>query len=220
MHFENDARNATYRSKNIQNELIKISAELLRNEIVKEITRAKFFSIMADEAADVSVKEQLSLVIRFVDDKSNIREEFLEFIHCKDGTSGKAISDVILHQLVQLGIDIKNCRGQGYDGAGNMSGKNKGVIKNIQDWCGKALGCHCQAHLLNLGVVSACKINPVVVMMNKLRCVQEFFDFPKRLSLLSGMIDECDLPHIKNENVVGLLSHQVGATSRFVQGDM
>ena len=61
-----------------------ISAELLRNEIVKEITRAKFFSIMADEDADVSVKEQLSLVIRSVDDKSNIREEFLEFIHCKN----------------------------------------------------------------------------------------------------------------------------------------
>ena len=44
----------------------------------------------------------------------------------------------------QLGIDIQNCRGQGSDGAGNMSGKNKGVIKNIQDRCGKALGCHCQ----------------------------------------------------------------------------
>ena len=55
LHFENAARNATYRSKNIQNELSNISAELLRNEIVKEITRATFFSIMADEAADVSV---------------------------------------------------------------------------------------------------------------------------------------------------------------------
>ena len=82
-----------------------------------------------------------------------------------------------------------------------MSGKNKGVIKNIQDRCGKALGCHCQAHLLNLCVVSACKINSVVVMMNKLQCVQEFFDFPKGLSLLSGMIDECDLPQIKKKKL-------------------
>ena len=131
---------------------------------------------MADEAVDVSVKEQLSLVIRFVADKSNMQEEFLEFIHCKDGTSGKAISDVILHQRVQLAIDINNSRGQGdYDGAGNMPGKNKGVIKNILDWCGKALRCHCQAHLLNLCVVSACKINFVVLMMNTLRYVVEFF---------------------------------------------
>ena len=99
-------------------------------------------------------------MICFVDEKSNIREEFLEFIHCKDGTSGKAIPDVILHQLVQLGVDIKI-----------VQGKHKGVIKQIQDRCGKALGCHCQAHLLNLCVISACKINSVVMMMNKLRCV-------------------------------------------------
>ena len=105
--------------KNIQNELINISAELLRSKIVKEITRAKFFSIMADEATDVSVKEQLSLVIRFVG-----------FIHCMDGTSCTAISDVI---LVQFGNDIQHCSGQGYYGAGDMSGKNKGVIRHIQD---------------------------------------------------------------------------------------
>ena len=80
-----------------------------------------------------------------------------------------------------------------------MSGKNK--VKNIQDRCGKALGCHCQAHFLNLCVVSACKINYVFVMMNKLQCVQECFDFPKHLSLLSGMIDECDLPQIKKKKL-------------------
>ena len=46
-------------------------------------------------------------------------------------------------------------------------------------------------------------------MMNKLCwCVQEFFDFPKRLSLLPEMIDECDLPQ-------GVLLHQVDATSGF-----
>ena len=78
--FENDARNAKYRSQNIRNELINILAVLLRSEIVKEMTRAKFFSIMADEAADVGVKEQLSLVIRFVGDKSNIREELNLYI--------------------------------------------------------------------------------------------------------------------------------------------
>ena len=110
-----------------------------------------------------------------------------------------AISNVILHQLVQLGIETKNCRGQDYDEAGNMSGKNKGVIKHIQDRCGKALGCHC--HLLNFCVVSACKINFVVVMMNKHRCVQDFFDFPKRLSLLLEIIDACDPPQIKKKKL-------------------
>ena len=61
---------------------------------------------MADEAADISVKGQLSFVIRLVDERSNIQEEFLEFIHCKDGTIVKAISDVILHQLMFSGINL------------------------------------------------------------------------------------------------------------------
>ena len=79
--------------------------------------------------------------------------------------------------------------------------KYKGVIKHIQDRCGKAFGCHCQAHLLNLCIVSACKINSVVVMMNKLQCVQEFFNFPKRMSFLLEMIDECDLPRIQKKKM-------------------
>ena len=106
----------------------------------------------------------------------------------------------MLYCINQLGIVIKHCRGQGYGGAGNMSGKTKGVIKHIQNRCGKASGCHCQAHLLNLCVVSACKINSVV-MMNMLRCVQEFFDFPKRLSLLLEMIDKCDRPQFKRKKL-------------------
>ena len=82
---------------------------------------------MADEAADFSVKEQLSL--RFVDDESNIREEFLEFIHCEDDTSGKAISEVI---LVQLGVDIRKLsEWQGYYEAGDMPGRRIKVLVSI-----------------------------------------------------------------------------------------
>ena len=109
-------------------------------------------------------------MILFVDDKSNIREEFLEFIHCQVGKSGKAISDVILHQLVQLGIVEVRVTIERETWLVKIK-----VLLSTFNRCGKALGCHYQAHLLNLCVVSACKINSVLVMMNKLRCVQEFF---------------------------------------------
>ena len=63
---------------------------------------AKDYSILADEASDVSCKEQLSLVIRFLDQKSIIREEFLGFLHCKEGTSGEALANLITDQLKEL----------------------------------------------------------------------------------------------------------------------
>ena len=40
---------------------------------------APYFSILADEVTDVSNREQLSIVIRFVDSGGNIHEEFLGF---------------------------------------------------------------------------------------------------------------------------------------------
>ena len=195
-HFKNAAKNATYRSKTIQGEIIRITGTLVRAKLVDEIKDAVFFSIMADEASDISVKEQLSLVLRFVDGEGKIREEFIGFIHCNEGTSGQAIADNIFHKLDELGIDIMNCRGQGYDGAGNMTRKNKGVVRDRNP---KALGCHCQAHILNLCIARACKITSV--MMNKIRCMQELFDYPKRMELLLKLTDESDIPNVEKKKL-------------------
>ena len=47
------------------------------------ICQKTFIQLFADEASDSSHKEQMSLVLRFVDDKMDIREEFIAFLHCK-----------------------------------------------------------------------------------------------------------------------------------------
>ena len=62
-HFTTFPRNATYRSKVIQNQLIEIIGEQLFEKILVEARKAPFFSILGDEVADVSNEEQLSLVI-------------------------------------------------------------------------------------------------------------------------------------------------------------
>ena len=84
-------KNATYRSKTTQNEIVAICGNSIRDTLVKEIKEAKFFAVLADEAADISNVEQMSLVLRFVDRDSNIREEFLGFAPCSEGLCGKAI---------------------------------------------------------------------------------------------------------------------------------
>ena len=186
--LENAPRNATYRSKTIQNELIELCANQIKTSIVKEIKMAKEFSVIADEASDISCKEQLSLVFRFVDEKSEIREEFLGFLDCKGTTSGKAISNLILNELETSGLDVKDCRGQGYDGAGNMSGKYSGCAAQILKENHLAIYCHCQCHQLSLCVCHACKLPIVIQMMSKVRMVQEFFDYPKRREILIKFI--------------------------------
>jgi len=42
-------------------------------------------------------------------------------------TTDKDLASTILTQLSQLGLNLDHMRGQGYDGASNMSGKYRGV---------------------------------------------------------------------------------------------
>ena len=183
-------RNATYRSKTVQNELILICANQVLSAIVEEIREAREFSMLADEASDISNKEQLSLVLRFVDKFSLIREEFLGFLHCLS-TSGEALAKLISDHIKELDLDIANCRGQGYDGAGNMSGEYSGCAARIRLCNELALYCHCQCHSLSLCVCSACKMPAILNMMAVVRSIFHFFDFsPKRHNLLIHNIDK------------------------------
>ena len=74
--------------------------------------------------------EQLSLVLQFVDSEMQIREEFLDFITVERITR-ESLSTTILERLQKWGLDIRNCRGQGYDSSSNMSSSHTGVQGRI-----------------------------------------------------------------------------------------
>ena len=58
-------------------------------------------------------------------------------------------------------LNLKQCRGQCYDGCSTMSGSKNGVAKMIKNTERRALYTHCYAHSLNLAVgdtMNACPI--------------------------------------------------------------
>lgn len=156
-HLKNCAKNASYRSKTIQNEIIVSAANLIRRKIANEIKDARFFSIIADEASDTSNTEQMALVIRFIDQCSEIREEFVDFLSC-DSTRAEYLVQKNSETVESLSVDMNNLRGQAYDGAGNMSGARSGVSTRIRLLYPKALYFHCASHRLNLAVASSTNI--------------------------------------------------------------
>ena len=107
-HMRTHAKNASYLSAPVQNELIKCCGDVITDRLVKEIKESKYFSILADEASGCSNKEQMSLVIRFVDSSSNIREDFVRFVHCKSGLSGENLLSDLL--ICLTGFNTKYCR--------------------------------------------------------------------------------------------------------------
>ncbi|XP_047137503.1 52 kDa repressor of the inhibitor of the protein kinase-like [Hydra vulgaris] len=91
----------------------------------------------------------------------------------------------------KLGLEMSYCRGQGYDGAGNMAGHLCGVAALILKDFPKAPYIHCFSHQLNLCVAKACAIPSFRDMMNHVRFISDFFNnSPKRLEDLSTKISE------------------------------
>ena len=201
-HFANAPRSATYKSKTTQNEIIKICGALITESLSSEVKSAKYFSVLPDEATDISNIEQMSIVLRFVDQASLVREEFLGFVACDEGLRGDAIARKVLTAVENLGLDMSNCRGQGYDGAANMSGKCSGAATIIQRQYPQARYVHCKSHVLNLAVASACSLQVVQNMMTLVRSVSAFFNVhPKRFQLLTQMIQEI-LPTARHERLI------------------
>ncbi|XP_060858111.1 52 kDa repressor of the inhibitor of the protein kinase-like isoform X2 [Metopolophium dirhodum] len=157
------------------------------------------FSI--DETTDVSVKEQLTLCVRYLSgsgENVSMNESFLKFIEVQSLT-GENLATVILNGLNACGIDCNNMVGQGYDGASNMSGHLKGVQTIIRETYPKALYVHCVAHSLNLAVSKASNILPIRNCLGVVEKIYCFFNSPKRQNVLLNTIEESDLdPKVKS----------------------
>lgn len=122
----------TYMSPQIQNELINLCGSAVKDLIFRDVKNSCACSILADETADISRKEQLSIGVRFFDEeKMMVREEFLGFEELK-AMDAKAIADTIDKFLEREELDPQKCVGQGYDGCATMAGKDGGVKKIIR----------------------------------------------------------------------------------------
>ena len=200
-HFDSSAKNATYRSKTTQNKLVKICGDQVTETIRKEINESVFYSVLADEASDCSRKEQLALIIRYIDRENRINERFLRFIHCDNGLSGEKLAEKIVTSLKSIGLPLENCRGQGYDGAAAMSSLRKGVAGNILNQNPKAFYSHCASHRLNLCVARCCDIPAVSRAIDHAKSIANFFNFsPIRASFLSTRLRENGLKKTKLDN--------------------
>lgn len=158
--LEHAPRNAKYTSPQIQKEILNIFANKVRNKIREEIGQSKY-CILVDEARDDSRKEQMALVLRFVDANGFIRERFFEIVSVED-TCASTLKKELSFVLSRYKLDICNIRGQGYDGASNMRGQWNGLQALFLNDCPYAYYIHCFAHRLQLALVGAAKNVPRV----------------------------------------------------------
>ena len=114
--------------------------------------------IMMDEASDAGHKEQVSVVVRYVDVSFVIQERLVN-IGCTDSTDAEALLQILLNSIEKVGLTIDKLVGQCYDGASNMSGAIAGVQAKVKALQPRAIYTHCYTHCTNLILVEATSSN-------------------------------------------------------------
>ncbi|XP_039146895.1 uncharacterized protein LOC120284168 [Dioscorea cayenensis subsp. rotundata] len=130
---QNAPANNQMTSPKIQKELANACASEITCAIVDDIGD-KYFSLMIDEAQDVSVKEQMGVVLRYVNTNGYVIERFFAMVHVPD-TSAISLKNAIDCLFAKHGLSLTRLRGQGYDGASNMRGEFNvlDVLQNVYD---------------------------------------------------------------------------------------
>jgi len=143
--------------------------------IVEEIG-GDVFCLLVDESADVSGKEQMAVVLRYVDKSGLIKERLIGIVHVSE-TSASCLKSSIDILFGKYGLSIKQVRGQGYDGASNMRGEFNGLRALIMRENSSAYYIHCFAHQLQLVIVAVAKKNDDI---------SDFFDMVSLLINVAG----------------------------------
>ncbi|KAH7688353.1 P-loop containing nucleoside triphosphate hydrolase protein [Dioscorea alata] len=189
----------------IQKDLVHSCAEKVRSLIIEDIGD-RIFSLMVDEARDISVKEQMAIVLRYVDSRGQVIERFLCVEHVTN-TSSHTLKEAIDNLFAKYGLSLSRLRGQGYDGASNMRGEFNGLKSLILKDNPYARYVHCFAHQLQLVVVGLAK---------KMSIINDFFSYLiKIVNLVGASCKRKDaLRQSQHENIVTRIEKGVISTGR------
>ena len=107
-------KNCKLTHHDIQKDIVNAIARETSKAIIKDLDN-EFFSILVGESHDISVKEQMTLVFRYVNKKGIIIEWFLGIVHVAS-TIALSFKYAIECLLCESNLSLSKLRGQGYDG--------------------------------------------------------------------------------------------------------
>ncbi|XP_016465470.1 uncharacterized protein LOC107788308 [Nicotiana tabacum] len=153
--LENAPQNDILTCPMIQKDIINVCTKEIIKAIIRDLN-GDYFGILVDESKDISHKEQMALVLRYVDKNCKMVERFVGLVHVSD-TSTCSLKEAIYYLLSEHSLSPSQICGQGYDGASNMSGEISGLKTLIMKDSSSAYYIHCFIHQLQLTLVDIAK---------------------------------------------------------------
>ena len=162
-----------YLSNTIQNEFINFVAEKVEKELMTQLTKAKYYTLSLDCTRDISHKEQMTVILRFVqcdeEDGVRVKEAFFGYLRVDDST-GRGLLGTFMKRAEELGLNFADCGGQCYNNGANIKGKEAGVQARLLKINSKALYVPCANHSLNLVVVDCVKSSTEALLFFRRTC--------------------------------------------------
>lgn len=190
-HQEKNKNKYDFISWRRQNQMIESLASYTRVVVLKQIKTAKFFSLTMVSTFDNSRKEQLSFVIRYLnEDSGEINERLINLKECSNTSSEQLFN--IFEKINSLNWS-DYLVGQSYDGASNMRGSYNGLQAIIRRSNTAAIFVWCYAHRLNLVLTDA--VSSSVNAVDMFGIIETIHDFinssKKRVALFELHQEKC-----------------------------
>lgn len=117
-------------------------------------------------------------------------EAFLGFYETNN-TKSETLFNIVKDVLLRFGLEIKNLRGQCFDGASNVKGHLSGLQTRMKEEEPRAIFVHCVAHRLNLVVQDA--LENILFVREFIGIVKDMTNFvrdsPRRLNAFRDLQD-------------------------------
>ena len=150
-----------YASWSAQQEFSRDFSLTILRKIAQKVAAHGQYGISMDSTQDAAGEEQVTFILRHVDDDLVVHEDFIG-LYSVDSTTGAQLAEIAKDVLKRLNLNISMARAQTYDGAANMAGKHNGCGTILKKDNPLLLHFHCQAHAANLVVQAAAESSELV----------------------------------------------------------
>ncbi|XP_077294844.1 zinc finger MYM-type protein 1-like [Arctopsyche grandis] len=178
-HLKNHFLNSTMFKESavkIQNELLECIVSVCKEEICKQIQKAKYIAVMTDDTSDISEHVQQVIVFRY-ELQGKVYERFWGLFILKS-QDAEGLAECILEQLKSV-LDDENERliAQTYDGAATIIGETGGVHTIIKKSYKNAHFIHCYTHQLHSIIEKAAsQSSQVRIFFSSLATIPAYFN--------------------------------------------
>ena len=112
---------------------VELIDEDIASKLQKKAECFKLYSLALDESNDIKDTAQLRIFIRGINDRFEITEEFLTMESLKGKMRGQDLYDRVSAVIERMNLPWSKLANVTTDGSPNLTGKNVGLLKRIQD---------------------------------------------------------------------------------------